>query len=211
MRRKIIRIDEELCDGCGACIPACEEGALRIVDGKARLVSEALCDGLGACIGECPRGAIELVEVEIKEERPSHSLQGIPCCPIFAVKDGDLNWPVKIFLVSPLAPFLEGAHLLVAADCAPVVCKEFHGRFVKDRVVLIGCPKFGDYEGQLEKLRTIFSLHPPKGVTILRMDVPCCGGLPLAVKEALRKAGRDSPVEVIVLSHQGEIKGVQTL
>ncbi len=191
-KRKIIQIDEEKCDGCGACVPSCAEGAIRIVDGKARLIAERYCDGLGACLGECPRGALKIIEREAEEfdeisveehlqsrkaKQVSES-QAMACgCPSaliqnFAVREPCSNanepvtgasgvsalshWPVQIRLVPPTAPFLQGADLLVAADCTPVAYPRFHDVFLKRKVVLVGCPKFDDTELYIKKFADIF-------------------------------------------------------
>lgn len=235
--RKIIEIDEELCDGCGQCITGCAEGALAIVDDKARVISDNLCDGLGACIGECPTGALQIVEREAAEfdetavehhlEREARSAKvTIPAmgggCPSAGVKlfaprprepgaaaTGEgapsslSHWPVKIRLVPPHAPFLKGADLLVLADCGAIAFPTLHRDLLANRVVLAGCPKFDDLALYEEKFIQIFQQAGLRAVTVVRMEVPCCAGLPALVMKSLKKAGVDLPVEEIVISPRG--------
>ncbi len=221
--RKIIEIDEEKCDGCGQCVIACAEGALEIIDGKAKLVSETYCDGLGACIGECPQGAITIVEREAedfdpeaveeylskKQRRETKVEQAMSCPSVMAQtfnKESLIkNWPVKLKLVAPNSPFLTGCDLLISADCAPVVCPDFHKNLVADRVVLIGCPKFDNVAEYLDKLTTIFRNPEIKSVSILRMEVPCCSGLTGLVKKAMENAGVSITCEETVLRTNGEV------
>lgn len=237
--RKIIEIDEELCDGCGQCVPSCAEGAIEVVDGKARVVAEKYCDGLGACMGDCPNGALRIVEREaedfdeeaveqyLKEKAekpvevplacgcPSTQVQTfIPASPGGEPAAGDLqartvsalaHWPVQINLVPPTAPFLKEADLLIAADCIPVAYPNFHQDFLKGKVVMIGCPKFDDVEGYIQKFTDIFKTADIKSITAIIMEVPCCSGLPVIVKRAMDRAGKDIPMEQIVISTRGEI------
>ncbi|MCD4715431.1 MAG: 4Fe-4S ferredoxin [Desulfobacterales bacterium] len=239
--RKIVKIDEELCDGCGECVPGCAEGAIEIIDGKARLVSDSYCDGLGACLGECPNGAITIVEREaedfdeeavesyLKEKEkvekpvevplacgcPSTHLQTfIPKAPDKAgITDGSQpgtqstlsHWPVQINLVPPTAPFLKGADLLIAADCTPLAYPDFHQDFLKGKVVMMGCPKFDDVEDYILKFTEIFKNADIKSITALIMEVPCCSGLPMIVRRAMDAAGKDIPMEEIVISTKGDI------
>jgi len=234
--RKIIKIDDELCDGCGVCVPSCAEGAIEVVDGKARVVAEKYCDGLGACLRECPRGALTVEEREAEEfdekaveehlsasekEKPA---QGIPMahgCPsaklqTFAAKPvGEevptlqasalSHWPVQIRLVPPTAPFLKGANLLVAADCAPVALPNFHRDFLKGKAVMVGCPKFDDVQGYVDKFTDIFRSANIKSVIVLDMEVPCCSALPKIVKRGMELAGKSVPMEEVVISARGEI------
>jgi len=218
--RKIIEIDEERCDGCGQCVISCAEGALEIIDGKARLVSEVYCDGLGACLGECPQGALHVVErkaeafdpeaveayleqKEAAEEKvppmqcPSARIQTFPVSrdttPALAKGAAESalgHWPVQIRLIPPTAPFLKGADLLVAADCVPVAYARFHEDFLAGRVVLIGCPKFDNVQEYLQKFAQIFEKAEPRSVTVLTMEVPCCSGLPMIVRKAMEAAGK---------------------
>jgi Fe-S-cluster-containing hydrogenase component 2 len=235
--RKIIEIDEEKCDGCGLCVPACAEGSLQVIDGKARVVAENLCDGLGACLGECPRGALRIVEREAAEfdeaaveahlagleEKPAAALGTCPSAGIrlFApaaacdrantpqafehpAEAGALgHWPIQIRLVPPHAPFLKNAELLVLADCAAVAVANLHQDFRPGRAVLMGCPKFDDVADSIARLTAIFRGAGIRRITILRMEVPCCGGLPHIVKKALEASGADIPIEEIVVGCRG--------
>lgn len=216
--RKIVEIDEEKCDGCGQCAIACAEGAIAIVDGKAKLISESYCDGLGACIGECPRGAITVVEREAEDFDPEAVEKHLKeekvqpgACPSGSIKfykerEGSVgNWPVKLKLVPPGAPFLKGASLLIAADCSPAASPRIYESFMPDRVVLIGCPKFDNLQEYLTKLSEIFLKADVKDITVLRMEVPCCSGLTGLVKKALEKVNRNPKAEEVVVSPKGEI------
>ncbi len=235
--RKVVEIDEELCDGCGICIPSCHEGALEIVDGKARIVADRLCDGLGACLGECPRGALRVVEREAERfvapapaaHAPEPADEPLPCgCPgsqmrvlkplpaLGSAPGGPPaspaagsalgHWPVQIRLVPPHAPFLQDADLLVAADCVPVAMPAFHSAMLPGRAVMIGCPKFDDLEEYARKFAQIFARASVRRVTVAVMEVPCCQALPRAVLHGLRTAGRDIPVEVVVVGVDGTIQ-----
>ena len=239
--RKIIEIDDELCDGCGQCVPACAEGAIEIVDGKARIVAEQYCDGLGACLGECPNGALNIVDREAddfdedavaeylkeKDQPLKQTEQFLPCgCPSTQVQtfipstpcrtanepvsqsnaaSTLCHWPVQINLVPPTAPFLKGADLLIAADCTPVAYPNFHQDFLKGRVVMVGCPKLDDVQSYIQKLTDIFKTADIKSITSLVMEVPCCSGLPAIVKTAMQAAGKEIPLEEVVISIRGEI------
>ena len=238
VRRKIIQIDEERCNGCGECVPSCAEGAIQIVNGKASLISDQYCDGLGACLGECPQDALKIVEreaPEFDEEAVEEHLQAsvrqqeAPApvhtgCPSAAVRHFDrgrdvaepaasagtaaselTNWPVQIRLVPPTAPFLKNADLLVAADCVAVAYPSFHKDFLQGRVVLLGCPKFDDADSYIQKFTQIFKTANIKSVTVVVMEVPCCQGLPAMVKEGMDVAGKQIPIEKVVVSAEGEI------
>lgn len=268
MKRKIVHIDENLCNGCGLCVPNCAEGAIQVIDGKARLVAEKLCDGLGACLGECPEGAITIEEreadafdeaavaVHLKAAgigqapahghhhekmhghheghhggkhlphggHPGHGHHGggfaCPSARAFSVERpaaaapgpaGEVaseltHWPVKLQLVPPTAPFFRDKELVIAADCAPVAYGNFHRRFLKGNAVVIQCPKFGEQDFVQEKLAGIFANGGITGVTVVRMEVPCCGGLSWAVQRALQAAGRsDLPVREVVVGGRGDI------
>jgi ferredoxin len=227
VKRKIIKIDDELCDGCGACVPSCAEGAIEVVDGKAKVVAEKYCDGLGACLGECPKGALtveervaeefdeEAVEEYLstkKDEEPIQELVMACGCPSSQIKtlmpeeQSTLShWPVQIKLVPPTAPFLRGAHLLVAADCTAVAYPNFHRDFLKGKAVMIGCPKFDDVQEYVEKFAQIFKVANIKSVTIADMEVPCCSALPRIVKRGMDMAGKSLPMEEVVISSSGEI------
>jgi len=201
VKRAIVQIDEEKCNGCGECIPRCKEGALRIVDGKARLVSEKYCDGLGACLGTCPRDAIRVIEREATafDEEATKVYQKAQSRPSRL-----RNWPVQLNLVNPKAPFFKRAELLIMADCVPVASPDWQGALLNDEVVLVGCPKFDDAEAYLEKLTEIFRDNAIKGVKIVHMEVPCCSGLAGLVARAVEDAGKKIPIERMVLSVEGE-------
>lgn len=281
MVRTVIQIDEDLCNGCGNCVTGCHEGALQLIDGKARLIGDNLCDGLGACIGECPVGAIEFIEREatpyserevlerimpmgentvvahlkhlkdhgqkdfvhegfsILTEKgwdagairakvlgsqtapPQHSPSGgcpgsrvvdfspraeMPVTTASAKPASQLRqWPVQLHLVPPTAPYLQGCDLLVAADCVPFAHASFHQDFLKGRVLLIGCPKLDDTAYYTEKLTQIFSLNGVRSVTVVRMEVPCCGGITQAVKSAIAASGQVVPYAEAVISIEGAL------
>lgn len=238
--RKIIEIDEELCDGCGQCVPSCAEGSLQIVDGKAKMVSDNLCDGLGACIGECPTGALKIVEREAdefdeqavekylgekeaeKQKEPTMLACGCPSthiqtfAPASSCKEANIpasfqdeesalsHWPVQIRLVPATAPFLKGADLLVLADCCGVAIPTLHRDLIKGRVVMIGCPKFDDAEEYIDKFTDIFKTADIKSVMAVVMEVPCCSGLPMIVKKGMELAGKNIPIEELVISTRGK-------
>jgi len=229
--RKIIRIDEEKCNGCGQCIVDCAEAALRIVDGKARLVKEIYCDGLGACLGGCPTGALAIVEREAEEfdehETEKHveevkKMKETPCgCPGTKSMDfaerttstsgtGDTkpeltNWPIQLKLVAPTAPYFKDADLLLAADCTAFSAIGFHGRFIKDKKVIIGCPKLDDAQFYYEKLTEMFRESGIKSVQVVRMEVPCCGGLAFITQKAIKDSGREIPYSEVVIGIKGDI------
>jgi len=283
MNRKIIKIDETKCNGCGECIPNCPEGALQIIDGKARLISDLFCDGLGACIGECPLGAIKVEEreaepyneakvmtnvikggpnvikahlkhlkdhneteffnqaieflnknkIEIpeleekvvpfacpgmkvvdKKEIPQPPLEKGESPPLKGVPDraGDVpselrQWPTQLHLLNPQASYFQDADLLVAADCVPFTLNGFHEDFLRGKTLLHFCPKLDNsYEEYVEKLVQIFTLNNIKSITILRMEVPCCGGTLATVKSALEKAGKNIEINDIIVSLDGKLK-----
>ena len=181
MVRKIIHIDEEKCNGCGICATACHEGAIEIIDGKAKLTREHFCDGFGDCLPGCPTGAITFEE-----------------------RDRLLNWPVQIRLAPVQSPYFEGAKLLIAADCTAYAYAGFHSEFVAGRVTLIGCPKL-DGVNYSEKLTEILKQNDIRSVTVLRMEVPCCGGLEMAAKKALQDCGKMIPWQVVTISIDGKI------
>ena len=223
--RAIVRIDEEKCTGCGRCIPDCAEGALQVVDGKARLVSEVYCDGLGDCLGACPHGALTIEkreaeafdEAAVEAHLAAESEARPPCdCPGSALRSIEpasrpsepvasalSHWPVQLRLVPPEAPFLRGADLLVCADCVPFAMGDLHRRYLGGRVVLVGCPKLDDAATNREKLKTIFSVAVPRAITVLRMEVPCCGGLASLVAEARMAAAPQTPLAVHVVEVAG--------
>jgi len=240
VKRKIIEINEELCDGCGQCVPDCAEGALQIVDNKAIVLADKFCDGLGACLEACPRDALRIIEREADEfdeeavmeflqnkketeKKTSAAAASGPVMAKFATPcqaankpritlggtgtDSSLtHWPVQIRLVPAQAPFLQNADLLVAADCVPVAYPHFHRDFLADRVVMMGCPKFDDVNGYIQKFVEVFQQAKPRSIKLAIMEVPCCGGMRMIVKEALKQAGQDIPMEEVVVSARGELK-----
>lgn len=200
MIRRIIQIDEEKCSGCGACADACHEGAIGMVDGKAKLLRDDYCDGLGDCLPSCPTGAISFVEREA-----AHRQQEACSSPDTAPVSSQLSqWPVQIKLVPINAPYFDGADLLIAADCTAYAYGDFHNRFIRNRITLIGCPKLDDVN-YTEKLTAIIRENDIKSVTIVRMEVPCCSGLERATKEALQASGKFIPWQVAVISTNGTI------
>lgn len=230
MIRKIIKIDEEKCSGCGACAEACHEGAIKMIDGKAKLTREDYCDGLGDCLPSCPTNAISFEEREapaydeaaVKAAKQKNTSQPLPCgCPgtqSKTIKRDDTSaaavswtvnsqlrqWPVQIKLVPVNAPYFDNANLLIAADCTAYAYGNFHNEFIRNHITLIGCPKLdeGDYT---DKLTQIIANNNIKSVTIVRMEVPCCGGLENAAKQALQASGKFIPWRVVIVSTDGRI------
>ncbi len=269
MKRQIIEINEEKCNGCGLCIPNCPEGALQIIDGKARLISDLFCDGLGACIGECPEGAITTVEREaepydeakvmeniikagpntikahlkhlkdhdqkeyfgqavailLRKGLPIPKIEEESCssgtCPGVAahsiereekpvrnveIKSELKQWPVQLHLMNANAPYFKNADLLIAADCVPFAFANFHQRFVKGKIVINFCPKLNSgIDSYIEKLAEIFKNQDIKSITIVKMEVPCCGGVEYIVQKAMEKAGKFLMVKTYTISINGEI------
>lgn len=253
MKRKIIEIKEELCNGCGLCVDACHEAAIELVDGKARLISDEYCDGLGDCLPECPTGAIlmierdadpyneELVMQRIREREeeeakamssnhehpaPSHTGCGCPGMAAASIQRQDdeaethshhhphhqqevpselRQWPVQLNLVHPQAPYLKEADLLIAADCTAYAYGNFHNEFMKGKVTLIGCPKLDDNQYYVEKLTEMFRLNAPKSITVVRMQVPCCGGITAGVRQAMLDSRTIVPYKEVTLSADGQI------
>lgn len=234
MIRKIIHIDEDKCNGCGACAAACHEGAIGMVNGKAKLLRDDYCDGLGDCLPACPTGAITFTEREAaaydeaavsasKKQKLQSQGEALPCgCPGTQSKRidhqsrdcGDAphteqpsrlsQWPVQIKLVPVNAPCFDGAKLLIAADCTAYAYANFHERFIKGHITLVGCPKL-DSVDYADKLTAIIKGNDIKSVTVVRMEVPCCGGLETAVKTALRSGGKFIPWQVVTISTDGRI------
>ena len=199
MIRKIITIDREKCNGCGLCARACHEGAIGIREGKAVLLREDYCDGLGDCLPACPTGAITF------EQREAAAYNEAAVQAAKATLAGQLrNFPVQLKLVAPNAPWLENAHLLIAADCTAFACGSFHKDYMQGKVTLIGCPKL-DAVDYSEKLRQILEHNRIQSITVVRMQVPCCGGLPFAVKTALEDSGKQIPLEIITLTPSGSV------
>lgn len=207
MIRKIIHIDEEKCNGCGLCANACHEGAIDIVDGKAKLVRENFCDGLGDCLPECPTGAITFVE----REAPEYDEAAVARARLEKQQKEDealLNWPVQIKLAPIQAPYFEGAHLLIAADCSAYAYAAFHRDFVTGKITLIGCPKLDSIDYS-EKLTQILTCNSIASVTVVRMEVPCCGGMEYAVKKAIENSGKFIPRQIITVGIKGKILQVK--
>lgn len=229
--RNIIQIDDEKCDGCGQCVIDCAEGALRIVGGKAKLMKEIYCDGLGACIGVCPTGALTITQREadpFDEEATERHLrktgkkrevgQECPGSRNMEFSPGGetvrsaaetmaelSNWPIQLKLVAPNAPFLNGADLLLAADCTAFSTPNFQTRFIKGKKLLIACPKLDNAQYYREKLREIFNGNSVQGITVARMGVPCCGSLSFIVKQAIRDSGKNIPYREVVIGVKGVI------
>ena len=199
MIRKIIHIDEEKCNGCGLCAEACHEGAIDIVDGKAKLVRENFCDGFGDCLPNCPTGAITFEE----REAPAYDEAAVKAAQAKNVSRLG-QWPCQIKLLPTEAPFYNGAKLLIAADCTAYAYANMHEDFMKGKITVIGCPKLDaiDYS---EKLTDIIRNNDIKNVTIVRMEVPCCGGLQRAAENALRNSGKFIPWQVVTISRDGRI------
>ena len=200
MIRKIIKIDESRCNGCGACAAACHEGAIEIIDGKAVLTHEDYCDGLGDCLPECPAGAISFEE----REAPAYDEAAVLAAKQKKKVSQLGQWPCQIKLVPVNAPYFSGAKLLVAADCTAYAYANIHGDFMKGKVTLIGCPKLDSVEYS-EKLTEIIRNNDIKSITILRMEVPCCGGLEMAAKKALQESGKLLPLQTVTISIDGNI------
>ncbi|MBC7962166.1 MAG: 4Fe-4S binding protein [Steroidobacteraceae bacterium] len=245
MLRKIVKIDQEKCDGCGLCVPSCAEGAIKMINGKAVLSADNLCDGLGACLGECPRDAITVEEREADEfdevEVQRHlATQGKPApvhatqpaahhpgggCPgsramsferpqetASTVATGSrqsqlAQWPVQLTLVSTTAPYFQDADLLITADCVPVAYAGYHEDFLKGKAVVMGCPKLDDNNFYQQKLTELFSKSDVKSITVLKMEVPCCGGIAVAARQALAASGKQIPYREVTIGIKGEIKG----
>ncbi len=230
MIRKIIKIDEEKCNGCGACAAACHEGAIGMAGGKAKLLREDYCDGLGDCLPACPVDAISFEEREAPaydeaavlkaKSAANKQSEGLPCgCPgtqSKAIVHNDTDsvavhaasrlsqWPVQIKLVPVNAPYFDGADLLVAADCTAYAYGNFHNDFIKNRITVVGCPKLDDIDYS-EKLGKIIEGNNIKSITVVRMEVPCCGGIENAVKKALAASGRSVPLNIVTVSADGKI------
>jgi len=200
--RRIVSINEALCDGCGNCIPQCAEGALQIVKGKARIVKEGYCDGLGACLGRCPQGAISIIE---KETTPFDEKAIQKHLKEIQIQPAKPQWPVQLNLVPVEASFLHKAHLLVAADCVPVALPSFHRTLLLGKTVVMGCPKFDDVGAYAEKLSQILRRNDVARVTIAHMEVPCCSGLWWVVDKAVHAVDKGIPVRRYVVTIAGEI------
>lgn len=253
MIRKIVKIDEEKCNGCGLCVPACAEGAIKIVNGKAVLAADNLCDGLGACLGDCPQDAIRIIEREAAEfneeavaehlvklgrepDRHGHQTSSASSappphhahhggCPGSRVvsftkqaapasdaadtpaQSSQLRqWPVQLTLVPTSAPYFQDADLLIAADCAPFAYADFHRDFLAGKALVVGCPKLDDNRFYTEKLTELFRTSSIRSITVLRMEVPCCGGIVMAARQALAASGKDIPLREVSIGIDGTIR-----
>lgn len=233
MIRKIIEIDEEKCTGCGQCVTGCAEGALAIVNGKAKIVRDMFCDGLGACIGHCPEDALKIIEREAEDFDEGAAMEHVhaqggmghhgcpsaqvmqmsPCAEANAPssqtnRQGSSlsHWPVQIRLVPAHAPFLRDADLLIVGDCCPVAVPDFHSRFLQGRVVMLGCPKFDNANEYVEKLTQVFTQAAIKSIHVLEMEVPCCSGLSRIVAQALGNSGKDIPCVKTIVGRDGQIR-----
>lgn len=241
MKRKIVQIDQEKCNGCGLCVNACHEGAIEIRNGKAVLISDEYCDGLGNCLPECPVGAIQIIEREAAdynhelvmkkmEEREKKNNMQVPHmggCPgqramqlqhnnkkheanekenVRHEEFSELNqWPVQLNLINPYASYLDGADLLIAADCCAYAYGNFHRDFMSGKITVIGCPKLDDIDYYTEKLTEIFSQNDIKSITVTRMEVPCCGGIVHAVKTAMLNAKKIVPYREVIIGVDGRL------
>jgi len=237
--RNIVKIDEEKCNGCGECVDACAEGAIEIIDGKAKLVSEIYCDGLGACIGHCPQDAITVEKREADEfdeqatkahlpEKKSPQQQSDFVCPGMMARNlrdkaeptesGSVSvpsqlshWPVQLKLVSPQAPYFANADLLLVADCVPFAMGDFHNSFLKDHSIVVGCPKLDDSRFYIEKLAEIIRINQLNSLTVIHMEVPCCSGLTRIAKEAIVGSGVKSSFEDITIDLRGNVTKTETI
>ena len=213
IRRKIVNINENLCTGCGECISKCAEGALQMVNGKAKIIKEVYCDGLGACLGQCPEGAITITEreaqpfdeKEVHENLKSKAIQTTTANIQTNFTPQKPQWPVKLNLVPTKAPFFENANLLLAADCAPIALRNFHDKLMSGRRIIIGCPKFDDAREYAQKLAEIFKQNNIATVAVAHMEVPCCTGLKWAVNKAMELSGKQIPVKEYEVKIGGEI------
>jgi NAD-dependent dihydropyrimidine dehydrogenase PreA subunit len=237
VRRLMIMIDEDRCTGCGLCVPNCAEGALQIIDGKAKVVSESFCDGLGACLGHCPEGALSLIEVDTvafdEEAAMAHIASG-SCAdvtkPCVGSEDFEFttskievhdkavpeqiaqsrldHWPVKMRLVAPNHPTFRNAQLLLIADCVGPAYAGLHEDYMKGRTPILMCPKFEDYQSNLDKLTEIISNHNIQDIAVLRMEVPCCGGIDRLTRLAIEQSGKHLPIRTYTIGVRGELKAV---
>ena len=237
--RNIVKIDEQKCNGCGECVDACAEGAIEIIDGKARLVSEVYCDGLGACIGHCPQDAITVEQREADEfdeqatkthlaEKKSPRQQSDFVCPGMMAQNlrdkaestepgsvpapSQLNhWPVQLKLVSPQAPYFAKADLLLVADCVPFAMGDFHNKFLKNHSIVVGCPKLDDSRFYIEKLAEIIKIDELNSLTVVHMEVPCCSGLTYIAKEAIAGSGVKLSFEDVTIDLRGNVIKTETI
>lgn len=237
--RNIVKIDEDKCNGCGLCITACAEGAIELIDGKARLVSDIYCDGLGACLGHCPEDAITVEPREAEEfdevateqylkAKAESKVDVSPACPGAAARTlapqaeaadaqpGDVasqlaQWPVQLKLVSPNAPYFAGADLLLVADCVPFAMGGFHNTLLKEHAVAIGCPKLDDVESHIEKVQAILEGNELNSFSVVHMEVYCCAGLTAIARKAITRSGKPMAFEDITVGVQGDILQRETI
>ena len=235
--RNIVKIDEDKCTGCGLCVTACAEGAIKIVDGKAKLISDTYCDGLGACLGHCLEDAIIIEQreaAEFDEEAtmahlaqqkkdaapmvcPGLAMQSFDApAPAAEAETGDVSsqlgqWPVQLKLVAVTAPYFKDADLLLVADCVPVAMGDFHQRFLKGRAVAMGCPKLDDGQEYVEKLGHILRANNIQGLTVVHMEVPCCSGMTRIAREAITGSGKAMPFEDITVGLRGDVIRTETI
>ena len=235
MVREVVKIDEELCDGCGLCVPVCHEGALQVIDGKARLIGDMMCDGLGACLGHCPRGAITIEKREAgsfseskvmseahdrSEVHAQHSPGGCPGSRIMTFEPKKMvmepenitgqselrQWPVQMHLVNPVAPYFKNSDVLIAADCTAFATGGFHSQYLRGKGLAIACPKLDSgIEVYIEKIQMMIEEAIINTITVMIMQVPCCGGLVEMVQAAIRQTNRKVPVKLTVVGIEGEI------
>ena len=240
VKRNIVKIDEDKCNGCGQCVNACAEGAIEIIDGKAKLVSEVYCDGLGACLGTCPQDAITIEQREADEfdeeatkdhlakaenaQKPTDFIcpgmmaaklrekAGPDDSPKTAGGQSRLShWPVQLKLVSPAAPYFAGADLLLVADCVPFAMGDFHEKFLKNHSVVVGCPKLDDAGYYIDKLGEILTVNKINSLTVVHMEVPCCSGLTQIAKQAISKNKIEIAFEDVTIDLQGNVSRTETL
>ena len=236
--RNIVRIDEDKCNGCGQCVTACAEGAIEIIDGKARLISEIYCDGLGACLGTCPEDAITVEQREAPDfdeaatkahlaEQQKTDSQDAPVCPGMMAKDlkpevgspqsaavapSQLShWPVQVNLLSPSMPCFTDADLLLVADCVPFAMGDFHSKLLKDHSVAVGCPKFDNVEFYVEKVAAILKTNKLRSLTVVHMEVPCCSGLTHIARQAIARSDANIPFDDVTIDLQGNICKTETI
>jgi Fe-S-cluster-containing hydrogenase component 2 len=237
--RNIVKIDEEKCNGCGLCAKACAEGAIQIINGKAKLVSEVYCDGLGACIGHCPQDAItvekreaaefdeEKTKAHLAEQKKVKEQIGFVCpgtiarmlrgkrsgevAGITAIPSQLSHWPIQLMLVPPGAPYFVGADLVLAADCVAYAMGDFHNRFLKEHSIVIGCPKLDDTELYTGKLANILQSNKLKSLTVVHMEVPCCFGLTQIAKDAIVRSGLKMSFEDFTVDLNGNVKKTETV
>jgi NAD-dependent dihydropyrimidine dehydrogenase PreA subunit len=220
MKRKVIIIDENICNGCGSCVNSCHEGALELIDGKAQVVNETFCDGLGACIGECPLGAIKIEEHDIENDTPdSEDICKCPGSMEMSFKNSDdsntdktelcsqlSQWPVQLYLVNPQASYFKDADVVLAADCSAYVYGNFHNNFIKNRSIAIACPKLDSWKDEyIEKIKSMINTSKINTLTVVMIEVPCCEGLLLLAQEAVKNSNRKIPIKKVIIGIKGDV------